>query len=61
MKAHYHLVAALVSSLAVLDIPPQYGLLGPGGAALQTLHWVAGDGHLLRDGLEYRQRVPVGQ
>ena len=37
----------------------QYVLLGPGGAALQTLHWVAGDGHLLRDGLEHRRDVPV--
>ena len=47
--------AALVSSLAVLDIPPQSVRLGPRGAALHTLHWVAGDSHLLRDGLEHRR------
>ena len=35
----------------------QYVPLGPGGAALQTLHWVAGDGHLLKDGLEHRRDV----
>ena len=39
----------------------KYNRLGPGGGALHTLHRVAGDVHLLRDGLEYRQRVPVGQ
>ena len=42
--------AALVSSLAVLDIPPQSVRLGPRGAALHTLHWVAGDSHRLEMG-----------
>ena len=60
MKARQYLIAALASSLAVLDNSPHYVRLCPCGAALRTLHWVAGVGHLLNDGPEHRRELPVG-
>ena len=59
-KARLHLQQLSHLAMQCLKYLHKYERFGPGGGALHTLHWVAGDGHLLRDGLEYRQRVPVG-
>ena len=60
-KARLHLQQLSHLAIQCLKYLHKYDRLGPGGEALHHLHWVAGDGHRLRDGLEYRQRLSVGQ